>query len=560
MRLESRLRQRGRVARSPCAGGKSCLTGPDHPRTFSRFAKGLCFPSPQESVYGRDPEPPPVTPYEELEARFRELSHLSHAGIMLHWDEAVMMPPGGGETRGEAMALLAAISHQRLTHPELAALLDQAEDGHEQLGPWQRANVRAMRRSQRRASAVPESLVRAKRIACTRCEQAWRIARGNGDWPAVSGLLEEVVRLAIEEATALGEVLSLSPYDALLDGYEADTRSAQVAEVFDDLRVFLPPFFHSVFERQKTTPPVPGPVPGPVSVERQHALGEVMMRALGFDFDRGRLDVSHHPFCGGVPDDTRITTRYREENFLGSLMAVLHETGHALYQQGLPPDWCYQPVGSALGMAVHESQSLFVEMQVARSRAFMRFAAPIIREQFSVDGDDGAWSAENLHAHTIQVRRDYIRVSADEVTYPLHIILRFELEQALIAGDLAVRDIPDAWDDAMLRYLGLSTRDNLKDGCMQDVHWFAGLFGYFPSYSLGALTAAQLFDAASRANPDLEQQIEAGEFRSLIEWLRQKIHGRGQLLNAEDLLVDVTGERLDARFFKAHLERRYLAD
>ena len=501
-----------------------------------------------------------MTPYEELEARFRELSHLSHAGIMLHWDEAVMMPPGGGETRGEAMALLAAISHQRLTHPELAALLDQAEDGHEQLGPWQRANVRAMRRSQRRASAVPESLVRAKRIACTRCEQAWRVARGNGDWPAVSGLLEEVVRLAIEEATALGEVLSLSPYDALLDGYEADTRSAQVAEVFDDLRVFLPPFFHSVFERQKTTPPVPGPVPGPVSVERQHALGEVMMRALGFDFDRGRLDVSHHPFCGGVPDDTRITTRYREENFLGSLMAVLHETGHALYQQGLPPDWCYQPVGSALGMAVHESQSLFVEMQVARSRAFMRFAAPIIREQFSVDGDDGAWSAENLHAHTIQVRRDYIRVSADEVTYPLHIILRFELEQALIAGDLAVRDIPDAWDDAMLRYLGLSTRDNLKDGCMQDVHWFAGLFGYFPSYSLGALTAAQLFDAASRANPDLEQQIEAGEFRSLIEWLRQKIHGRGQLLNAEDLLVDVTGERLDARFFKAHLERRYLAD
>jgi len=242
------------------------------------------------------------------------------------------------------------------------------------------------------------------------------------------------------------------------------------------------------------------------------------------------------------------------------MMAVLHETGHALYEQGLPADWRHQPVGSALGMSVHESQSLLVEMQVARSRAFMAFAAPIIRKQFDVDGDDPAWSTENLHQHAIRVERGYIRVEADEVTYPLHVILRFELEQALIAGDLVVGDIPDAWDESMTRYLGLSTRDNLKDGCMQDIHWFSGSFGYFPTYSLGALTAAQLFAAASRADPELEQEIAAGKFRSLVEWLRQEIHGRGRLLSAEDLLVEVTGERLDARFFKAHLERRYLAD
>ncbi len=497
-----------------------------------------------------------MTPYEELEERFRELSHLGHARAILNWDEACMMPPGGGEVRGESMALLAAIAHQRLTHPEMGALLDQAEDSDDQLGPWQRANLRVMRRSQRRASAVPESLVRATQIASTRCEQAWRIARGNSDWSTVSPLLEEVVLLTIEAATALGERLSLAPYDALLDGYEHDTRSARVAEVFDDLKNFLPGFLDLVLEHQKTAVPVRGPF----SAEQQHALGEVMMRALGFDFDRGRLDVSHHPFCGGVPDDTRITTRYNEEDFLGSLMAVLHETGHALYEQGLPSDWPHQPVGSSLGMAVHESQSLFVEMQVARSRAFMAFAAPVIRQQFSVDGNDPAWSTENLHARAIQVRPDYIRVEADEVTYPLHVILRFELEQALIAGDLTVGDIPDAWDELMIRYLGLSTRDNLKDGCMQDVHWFSGLFGYFPTYSLGALTAAQLFAAASRANPELEQQIGAGEFRSLVEWLRREIHGRGQLQSAEDLLVEVTGEPLDVRFFKAHLERRYLAD
>ena len=287
-----------------------------------------------------------MTPYEELEARFRELSHLGHAGAILHWDEASMMPPGGGEARAESMALLAAIGHQRLTDPEIGGFLDQAEENTEQLDPWQQANVRAMRRSQRRASAVPESLVRAREIACTRCVQAWRIARANDDWPAVSGLLEEVVGLTVETATALGESLSLAPYDALLDGYEPDARSARVAEVFDDLKSFLPGFLERVLERQET----PAPVLGTYRAEQQHALGETMMRALGFDFDRGRLDVSHHPFCGGVPDDTRITTRYKEEDFLGSLMAVLHETGHALYEQGLPPDWRHQPVGWALGV------------------------------------------------------------------------------------------------------------------------------------------------------------------------------------------------------------------
>ena len=497
-----------------------------------------------------------MTPYEELEARCRELSHLRHARAILHWDTASMMPPGGAEARGESMAVMAAMSHQKLTHPDFGALLDLAEASSEQLGPWQHANARAIRRSHQRASAVPESLVRATQIAGHRCEQAWRVARGNNDWPAVSTLLEEVVSLTIEEASALGESLSLEPYDALLDGYGPGTRSAQVTEVFDDLEAFLPAFLERVLERQKT----PVPVLGPFRAHEQHALGEVMMRALGFDFDRGRLDVSHHPFCGGVPDDTRITTRYNEDDFIESLMAVLHETGHALYQQGLPSDWRHQPVGWALGAAVHESQSLFLEMQVGRSRAFMTFAAPIIREQFSIGGDDPAWSADNLHEHTNRVQRGYIRVGADEVTYPLHVMLRFELEKALIAGDLAVKDIPDAWDEAMTRYVGLSTRDNLKDGCMQDVHWFAGHFGYFPTYSLGALTAAQWFAAASRANPDLEQQIQAGEFRSLIEWLRQEIHGRGQLLSAEQLLVEVTGERLDARFFKAHLERRYLVD
>ena len=293
--------------------------------------------------------------------------------------------------------------------------------------------------------------------------------------------------------------------------YEEGTRAADVAQLFDDLRAFLPDMIDRVLDRQRAPLPLPGPFPH----ERQRALGEEMMRALQFDFARGRLDVSHHPFCGGVPDDTRITTRYSEDDFLESLMAVLHETGHALYQQGLPADWRRQPVGNCLGAAVHESQSLFVEMQVSRGRAFMEFAAPHIRQHLDGRQGDAAWTADNLHAHSIQVRRGYIRVDADELTYPLHIILRFELERALVSGELAVADIPEAWNERMMRYLGLSTEGNFKDGCMQDVHWFSGLFGYFPTYTLGALMAAQWFAARVCRPPRSRGADRSGRLRSL---------------------------------------------
>ena len=497
-----------------------------------------------------------MTPYKTLETRFDELHQLGHAQAMLSWDEAVMMPPGGGEARGEALAALAALAHRTLTASEVGDLLDTAEGSAAQLNEWQRANVRAMRRMHIRAVALPEALVRAMQIAATRCQQTWRVARAANDWNAVAGPLAEVLTLAREEAAALGNALKLEPYDALLDAYEEGTRAADVARLFEDLKGFLPNFVDRVLERQG----VPLPLPGPFPLERQRNLGEEMMRTLGFDFEHGRLNVSHHPFCGGVPDDTRITTRYSEDNFLESLMAVLHETGHALYQQGLPADWRRQPVGDCLGAAVHESQSLFVEMQVARGRAVMTFAAPHIRHHLDGRQGDEAWSADNLHAHAIGVRRSYIRVDADELTYPLHIVLRFELEQALIAGELAVADIPDAWNDRMMRYLGLSTEGNLKDGCMQDVHWFSGLFGYFPTYTLGALMAAQWFAAASARDPNLEAQIAGGEFAPLVGWLRREIHGRGQLKTARALLTEATGEALDLRYFKAHLESRYLGN
>jgi carboxypeptidase Taq len=279
------------------------------------------------------------------------------------------------------------------------------------------------------------------------------------------------------------------------------------------------------------------------------------MESLGFDFSAGRLDVSAHPFCGGTPDDVRLTTRYDEADFAPALMGVLHETGHALYERGLPAAWRRQPVGAARGMSIHESQSLIVEMQACRSRSFLAFAAPLIREAFG--GEGPAWAPDNLWRLYGAVEPGFIRVDADEVTYPAHVVLRYGLEKAMIAGDLAPADLPGAWNDGMVHLLGLVPPDD-RLGCLQDIHWYDGAWGYFPTYTLGALTAAQLFAAAVVAEPGIPAALGRGDFGPLLAWLRVNVHAKGSLLSTDELIVAATGRPLDTEVFKRHLRRRYL--
>lgn len=498
--------------------------------------------------------------YAALELRHRKLSHLAHIEAIAGWDEATMMPEGGGDARAEALATLRVLMHAETTAPDLADLYAAAEQEASQgkLDSWQLANLREMKRSWVRETCLPPDLVRASSRADSRSEQAWRKLRPANDWQTFLPLLTEVVARKREVAQALAAKLGLSSYDCLLDGYEPGGRSATIAALFADLREFLPPFIRAVGERQKLVQTL---VPsGPFPVERQHWLGLQLMKAVGFDFKHGRLDVSHHPFCGGVPQDVRITTRYSEADFMRSLLGVLHETGHAKYEQSLPQRWLEQPVSRARSMSVHESQSLFQEMQVSRGREFVGFAAPAIREAFpdAVAREPEAFSVENLALLWTRVRPSFIRVDADEATYPCHVIVRFEIEQRLIEGRLQVADIPEAWDGAMQELLGLSTRDNYKDGCMQDVHWPAGLFGYFPTYTLGALLAAQLFEAARQAMPDLPSRIRAGDFEPLNAWLREHVWSQGSLHETDALVVNATGRPLGTAAFRAHLQRRYL--
>jgi len=493
--------------------------------------------------------------YANLEGRFRRILTLRDASEILHWDYSTIMPPGGASGRANQLAELEAVRHGLLSAPETGDLLATAEQAGG-LESWQVANLAAMRHMWAHATALGEDQVTALSRAGSACETVWRKARSDSDFAAVLESLEKLVELVGEAARAKSDKLGLSPYDALLDEYEPGGRSADIDIQFTVLEDFLPEFLGEVLQRQADQPAAIKPE-GPFPEAQQKALGMQLMQALGFDFDHGRLDTSLHPFCGGTCEDVRITTRYDENDYSSALMGVLHETGHALYERGLPADWRYQPVGDALGMATHESQSLLIEMQVCRSRAYLEFAGPLMAGAFG--GSGPAWQPDNLHKLLGRVERSFIRVEADEVTYPLHVILRYRLEKAVIGGDLKVRDLPAAWNDGMESLIGVRPPSD-REGCLQDIHWYDGAWGYFPTYTLGAMTAAQLFAAARETHPEIDLGIPKGDFRPLMNWLGDNVHSLGSSLSLPELLTRASGRPLDATAFIAHLKSRYLPD
>lgn len=494
------------------------------------------------------------TAYDLLEARFRRIALVGEAGAVLHWDYATNMPEGGADARAEQLAELQAISHGLVTSSETEDLISEANASTSQLNDWQAANLREMARHVRRARALDEDFVTRLARAKSVTEQAWRKARADADFSQVQAPLTDLVALVREQAKRIGEVLKLDPYDALLDAYEPGARAANIDPVFTDLADFLPNFLDDVLAHQGKQPAIIAPE-GPFAEETQRQLGIRFMEIMGFDFSRGRIDVSHHPFCGGVPDDVRITTRYDEDDFTSALMGVLHETGHALYNQGLPQDWRLQPVGDSLGMSIHESQSLLMEMQVCRSRAFLEFAVPVMRDAFA--GTGPAWETDNMVRLYHKVQRSFIRVDADEITYPLHVILRYRLERAIIAGTLEVTDLPGAWNEQFKALIGIDVPDDAQ-GCLQDIHWYDGALGYFPTYTLGAMTAAQIYQAAKSQDAAIPTGIARGDFGPLLAWLRDNVHSAGRRLPAPDLLTDITGRPLETAPFKEHLKARYL--
>jgi carboxypeptidase Taq len=491
--------------------------------------------------------------YQELEKRFQRIAQIDHALTFLQWDQMVMMPPGGNEARARSMAELSALSHELLTAPEMEDLLQEAGAQEEEAG--RRRSVMEMARVWREAACIPAELVKAKSLAGSKCEHAWRTQRKENDWPGFLENFTEVVNLSRQEAQARQAAAPdrfASPYDALLDLYCAGEDSGFIRRMFSELKQALPALMHDVQGRQPASAP---DLSGRYPLGAQKTLNRRLMKALGFVFTEGRLDVSMHPFSTGGPGDHRITTRFRETGFFDALQATAHETGHAAYQSGLPEAWQGLPAGDARSMSIHESQSLLFEKHLFLSRPFTVHFTRTVHEALP-----GARSltAEQIWLAGIRVQPGLIRIEADEVTYPLHVILRFEIESRLIDGDLEAPDIPDAWDEKMQAYLGLSTKGNDRDGCMQDIHWTDGAFGYFPSYTMGALNAAQFFAAIARAHPDWRGRLGKGEVGFIRSWLKENVWCKGSLADTPDILREATGETTHPKHFLAHLRARYL--
>lgn len=493
--------------------------------------------------------------YQQLQQHFLKISHLQHLDAICSWDQAAMMPEGGNDARSAALAELSVLVHEQTTAAYLGEWLVAAEQ--ETLSTAEYASLAAIKRRWKQATQLPTDLVQAQSLANSACEHAWREQRKNNDWDSFKPNLVRVVALVREEARIRAADAGLRPYDAMLELYEPGMTSAKLDVLFADIKTWLPEFINRADEIQANKKVI---VPsGPFALEQQKELGLEAMKLLGFDFNHGRLDVSAHPFCGGVPTDVRITTRYDESDFMKALFGVIHETGHARYEQNLPKAWAGLPVGEARSTGIHESQSLFFEMQLARSQAFTQLLAPLARSILQRE-QDAAFATDNLYAFNTRMKRGYIRVDADELTYPAHVILRYEIERALVEGDIEVDDIPTLWNEKMQAYLGLSTEGNYRDGCMQDIHWPCGAFGYFPSYTLGAMYAAQEFTAAQHTIPQLAEKIAQGDLAPLFDWLEKNIWSQGSLLSTDELITAATGEPLNARFFKAHLQRRYLGE
>jgi len=495
----------------------------------------------------------PQTPYQQLEMEFKRLHALRGAASLLRWDAAVMMPRGSVEQRGEQLAVIETVSHSVLTAPKIARLLERATANANGMNDWQLANLRCMRRELDHAIAIPNALITRMAKATSIAESKWRDAKKANDFALFAPHLEEVLKLTRDRSQILGQALHLDPYDALIDEFSPGLTSAVIDQVFALLSQRLPALIQQAIEKQATETVLP--LTAEITVVKQRALSVALMKVMGFPFDQGRLDESDHPFTGGVSGDVRITTRFDVNDVLSGMMGVLHETGHAMYSQGLPVDYRGQPVGNDAGMAIHESQSLLVEMFIGRSRPFACYLQSLLGSTLNVTGAE--WDAENIYRALTRVKRSAIRVNADELTYPAHIMLRYELERELLVGNIKVKDLPEVWNVQMQSRLNV-TPANDADGCLQDIHWSVGAFGYFPSYAIGAVMAAQLMEHLRNDCPTLDDDIAAGQFTTLFSWLRQYIHSVGNKVNASELIQEITNRPLTAAAWLRYVENKYL--
>jgi carboxypeptidase Taq len=487
--------------------------------------------------------------FRQLSEFARDTKKLSSAQALLEWDQQTYMPPAGGDYRAEQLSFLAGLIHERQTHPRVSAWLESLADSSlaADRATATGASIFHWRRQYDKRKRLPRKLVEELAKACALGQMAWIEARRSDDFQKFQPHLSRIVGLKQDEADALG--IGESRYDALLDDYEPMARTRDVAAVLTALRRDLVPVTQAILDAPVQNATVPWPAAFPI--DQQERLGREAAAAIGFDFSRGRLDTTKHPFCTGLgPHDCRITTRFDAENLSGSFFGILHEVGHGLYEQGLPRDEYGLASGEACSLGIHESQSRLWENLVGRSLGFWRFCYPLAQRAFPQAL--AHVGLEDFYVAINRVRPSLIRVEADEATYNLHIIIRFELEQALLDNRLTVADLPAAWNQAYEADLGVRP-DSDANGVLQDIHWSAGLFGYFPTYSLGNVIACQLFEQANLELGNLSAAFARGEFRPLLHWLRERVHRWGSRFTSAELVQRITQRPIDCGPLIRHL-------
>ena len=490
--------------------------------------------------------------YIELTDIFKKIKVRNDILAVLSWDTAVAMPRGSSDSRALQMVTLKSSIYDILSSERVAELLKSTDEN--DLNNIEKANFYLMIRMQQQTISVEKKLSEHFLNACIKSEMTWRIAKKENNFKLLLPELREVLNLSREIASSKAMIFNCSKYEALMQIYNPGLKIQDVDFIFDDLSKYLPNFILKVLEFQENNYHISNDTLIPLSVSYQQKISSECMKMLGFNFDIGRIDTSAHPYCFGFSQDTRITTNYNKKDFMNSIMAVIHETGHALYEQNLPKVYSDQPVGNALGMAMHESQALFFEYQIGRSKEFLNCLSKLI---YKLGPKNRFFKEGELFNSVNHVRRSLIRIDADEVTYPAHVIFRYNLEKAMVNGDLEIEDLPDAWTESVQKILDIRPTSD-AEGCLQDIHWPSGLYGYFPSYLIGAVIASQLQEKIDEQIKNNKELISQGKFKHINTWLAQNIHHLGSTYDIQELLIKATGKPIDIVSYKTYLSNKFL--
>ena len=492
--------------------------------------------------------------YLELKKQFETITQLKSILTIAQWDFSTYMPNGAFKNKKQEIASLSSLIYNLESSGEVVSLIRKVSLDSKNLDTWQLANLNLIRKIHERSKVIDSSLQKKYVEASAECEFIWRKARLNNDFKSLQPYLDNVFNVTRKIASIKSEKFNIPKYEILLDQFDSNRKESELDKIFQHTKNHLPQLISRIVKKQKNRKTIP--LSKPIDIQIQQQISVRIAQIIGFDLDRGRIDQSVHPFSTGRNDDVRITTKYDSVNILDNIFTILHEVGHGLYLQNLPYKYRNQPVGDFQSMSFHESQSLFMETQTGTSKAFLELLSKLLHDEFNIRGNE--YSVENLYNLKTTVKPGLIRIEADEATYPMHVIMRYEIEKSIINDKISAKDLPELWRQKTNEYLGILP-DSDRNGCMQDIHWVSGLFGYFPTYYIGAIISSMLKKGMARQDLNIDIAIRNRDFKSINTYLNQNLRQHGSALESGQLLELSTGYKdINVDVFLNYIKTKYI--